>query len=244
MSADEAADPAFHTTRWSLVVAAGAEPSEDARRALATLCRQYWYPLYAFTRRQGTPEHEAQDQTQDFFATLLEKGYLGAADRERGRFRTFLLTAFRRHVSKLRERAGAKKRGGDRTVLSLDFEAGEQRYRNEPVDDLTPERVFERRWVLTLLSWVLARLRDECAGEGKLALFDAARPFLGSGGPVPSHRELAERLHMTPGAVKVAVHRLRVRYRELLRAEIAQTVESDDDVDDEIRHLMTALQSS
>lgn len=242
MSEPESDDPTFHTTRWSVVVAAGAEPSDDARKALATLCRQYWYPLYAFARRTGASVHEAQDQTQDFFATLLDKGYLGAADRERGRFRTFLLTAFRRHVSKLRDKASAKKRGGDRTILSLDYEAGERRYRNEPSDDTTAERIYERRWVLTLLSWVLARLRDECSGEGKLALFDAARPFLGAGGPVPSHRELAERLHMTPGAVKVAVHRLRKRYRELLREEIAQTVESDAEIDDEIRHLMTTLQ--
>ncbi len=231
----------FETTHWSMVVAAGGTGSTEAAAALATLCERYWSPLYAFIRRSGYDCHTARDLTQSFFATLLEKGYVKDADRERGKFRTFLLASVRHHLSKVRERDRAQKRGGGRTILSLDFEAGEERYRLEPADDRTPERVFLRRYALTLLETVLARLKEEHRVKGKGDLFDALTPFLGGGGPLTSQREVAEKLGMTQGAVKVALHRLRRRYREILRGEIAETVSDPTLVDEEITQLVQAL---
>jgi RNA polymerase sigma-70 factor (ECF subfamily) len=235
--------PRFATTHWSLVVAAGQGDSPDARAALATLCQTYWYPLYAYVRRHGRGAEEAQDLTQAFFAELLEKEYLQDADRERGKFRAFLLTAFKHFLSKERDRASALKRGGGRATLSLDLPAGERRYRLEPADQATPETLFERRWALTLLDQVLARLRQEYAGSGKGPLFEQLKGFLaGEKGPEP-YAQLAREFGMTEGAFKVAVHRVRRRYRELLRAEIAQTVDSPEEVDDELRHLFEAIRS-
>jgi len=232
----------FQTTRWSIVVAAAGEEGAPAEReALESLCGAYWYPLYAFARRRGSDAHEAQDHVQGFFSVLLEKGYLRDADRERGRFRTFLIAAFRHFVSKEREKARALKRGGGRKRLSLDFERGEERYSLEPADDRTPEVVFERRWALTLLDRVLELLREEHRAAGRLDLFDALSPFLAGGSPLPTHRAAGEALGMSEGAVKVAVHRLRRKYRDTLRAEIARTVADPADVDAEIRHLMEAL---
>jgi RNA polymerase sigma factor (sigma-70 family) len=233
----------FETTHWSVVVAAGKTGGPEAAVALATLCERYWSPLYAFVRRSGYDTHQARDLTQSFFAVLLEKGYVKDADRTRGRFRTFLLASVRHHLSKERDRERAQKRGGGRPVLSLDFEIGEESYRLEPVDDRTPERVFLRRYALTLLGTVLTRLEDAHHGKGKQkeALFDSLAPFLGGGGPVPTQREVAERLGMTEGAVKVALHRLRRSYRQTLRAEIAETVADPAEVDDEIRELLEAV---
>ncbi len=231
----------FATTQWSVVVAAGADSSPAAGRALESLCAAYWYPLYAFARRGGDDVHTAQDRVQAFFATVLEKGYFAAADRDRGRFRTFLITAFRHHGSKERDRERAQKRGGDRKHLSLDFARGEERYRLEPAHDLTPERVFERRWALTLLDQVLGAVRDEFREAGREPLFDALKPYLVGGSPLPSYRNVGDAIGMTDGAVKVAVHRLRRRYRDRLRAEIADTVSDPADVDDELEHLLTSL---
>lgn len=233
----------FQTTHWSVVVAAGGPGGPDAAVALATLCERYWAPIYAFVRRAGYDTHDARDLTQSFFGVLLEKGYVRDADRSRGRFRTFLLASVRHHLSKERERARAQKRGGGKAVFSLDFEIGEERYRLEPADERTPDRVFLRRYALTLLEAVLRRIEDDHRGKGekKEALFCALSPFLGGGGTVPSHREVADRLGMTEGAVKVAIHRLRRRYREALRAEIAETVSDPAEVDDEIRELLMAV---
>ncbi len=231
----------FLTTQWSVVLAANEPDSAVARGALEELCAAYWYPLYAFERRRGTSSHDAQDLVQEFFATLVEKGYLRDADRERGRFRTFLLTAFRNHTSKERAKAGAQKRGGDLTHLSLDFEDGERRYKSEPEDGLTPERVFERRWALTLLDLTLTRLEETMRADGKERVFTALRPFLAAGTLRPSYEDAAEAAGLTVSAVRSAIRRLRIAYRDALRDEIARTVPDGASVDDEIRHLMDAV---
>jgi len=223
------------------VVAAGGRPSPESREALAALCRTYWYPLYAYLRSHGRRAHDAEDLTQEFFATLLEKRYLQAADRRRGRFRSFLLTAFKRFLAKDQERAGAQKRGGGKTILSIDFETGEGRYEREPSHDWTPERVFDRRWALTILEHVLARLAAEYAEKQKDRLWEQLQPYLTGTTGAPPYGAVAGVLGMTEGAVKVAVHRLRQRYRELLREEIAQTVDAPGEVDDELTLLLAAL---
>jgi len=231
----------FATTRWSLVVSAGSDSSPEGRAALESLCGSYWYPLYAFARRGGEDAHGAQDLVQGFFAELLEKDWLRQADRSRGRFRTFLLAAFRHHASHEREKARALKRGGGKPPLPLDFEAGEGRYLREPADDRTPERLFERRWALTLLESTLARLEEEHGKAGRGHLFEALRGTLVAGGPEAPWAEVGARLGMSEGAVKVAAHRLRRRYREVLRQAISETVADPSEVDDEIRHLMGSL---
>ncbi|HJT34762.1 MAG TPA: sigma-70 family RNA polymerase sigma factor [Pirellulales bacterium] len=230
----------FGTTHWSIVLAAQSPDLPESREALEDLCRSYWYPLYAYMRRRGHAAHEAQDLTQEFFATLLEKNYLESADRERGRFRTFLLTAVSRFLSKQHDRSRAAKRGGGKKPLAIDVSSGEERYRCEPADRWTPERLFERRWALTLLETVLARLAERYAAEGKADLFERLRDSITSDGGV-SYAQTAASLGMTEGAVKVAVHRLRRRYRDTLREEIAATVESPGDVDDELNRLFEAL---
>jgi RNA polymerase sigma-70 factor (ECF subfamily) len=241
--ADPAGPHRFATTRWSIVVAAGAAEDTVGRAALESLCAAYWYPLYAFERRGGTAAEDARDLVQGFFAELLEKDYLAQADRERGRFRTFLITAFRHFASKEREKARALKRGGGRRPLPLDFEDGESRYLREPADERTPERLFERRWALTLLDEAMARLLEEHRAAGREALFDALRGTLGGAGAGPEepYAALGARLGMSEGALKVAVHRLRRRYRDVLRAAIAETVADPAEVDDEIRQLLGAL---
>lgn len=223
----------FHTTRWSIVLAAQAGDPPEARDALEQLCQTYWYPLYAYVRRRGHPAHDAQDLTQEFFATLLEKDYLESADRRRGHFQTFLLTAVSRFLSKQNDRSRAAKRGGGKKPLALDLLSGEQRYRREPADVWTAERLFERRWALTLLETVLARLAERYAAERKADLFERLRGSI-TGDAGVSYAQTAASLGMTEGAVKVAVHRLKRRYRETLREEIAATVESPDEIDDEL----------
>lgn len=240
-SSDRAHPQGFATTRWSLVLAAGRGDAPDAEAALAVLCRTYWYPLYAYVRRSGHPADEARDLTQEFFARLLEKHSLRAADSERGRFRSFLLTALKRFLSKQRHQARAQKRGGGRKPLSLDFEQGESRYRLEPVTEVTPEAIYERHWALTLLEHVMARLRAEFQRAGKPDAFDHLKVFLTGEAAAPRYREVAVELGMTEGAVKVAVHRLRRRFRECVLAEIAQTVAAPADVDEELRHLFQAV---
>jgi RNA polymerase sigma-70 factor (ECF subfamily) len=238
---NSAAADRFATTRWSVVVAAKGPSSPPVQEALAILCATYWYPLYAYIRHQGFSVEQTEDLTQGFFANLLEQHSLQVVDRAKGKFRAFLLTACKHYLANERRRAKAQKRGGGRTFLSLDFEDAEARYRQEPVDKLTPEKLFERRWVLALLDQVLGQLRQEFVDKGKGKLFDRLRVFLlGQEGVVP-HGRVAEELDMTPGAVKVAVHRLRRRFRELVRAEIARTVDSAEAVDDEIRELFAAL---
>ena len=234
--------PRFGTTRWSLVADAGAAGN---RALLGELCGAYWMPLYVFARRSGHDEEHARDLVQDFFATLIEKDYLAAADRERGRFRTFLLAAFKHHASKLRDKERTLKRGGGHTRLALDFSDGERRYRHEPIDDRTAEDLYERRWALTLLDRALDRLGTACrrAGPQQAERFEALRPLL-TGGPSQPYREIGQALRLSETAVKVAVHRLRGRYREALRAEIADTVTGPALVDDEIMRLMAAVRAA
>lgn len=232
----------FHTTRWSLVATASQGEGEEARAALEELCAAYWYPLYAFQRRRGSDADEAADMVQGFFAALLEKGYVGQADKERGRFRGFLMTALRHFASKAWAKARALKRGGGTVHLPLDFEDGERRYRLEPEGGVSAEALFERRWALTLLDRTLERLAEEHrkVSPEKAERFEVLRPFLGGPGDEP-YRDVGLRLGISETAVKVAVHRLKARYRDLLREEIAQTVSSEAEIDDEIRRLMTAL---
>jgi RNA polymerase sigma factor (sigma-70 family) len=232
----------FATTHWSVVLEAGRSPRQDADQALATLCQGYWYPLYAYVRRHVRDAAEAQDLTQEFFARLLEKDLLAGATPERGRFRSFLLTAMKNFLANQWHRARAQKRGGRRPVLSLDFEAGDSRYGLEPSHDLTPERLYERKWALTLLDRVLGRLREEYSAAGKGAPFELLRPLLGGGRAVAAYADIARQLGMTEGAAKVAAHRMRKRYRILLRHELAQTVVDPADVDDEICWLFKALE--
>jgi RNA polymerase sigma factor (sigma-70 family) len=233
----------FLTTQWSVVLAAGHATSAESAQALATLCELYWYPLYAFVRRRGYDPDAAQDLTQAFFARVIEKAYLRDATPARGRFRSFLLGSLKHFLANEWDHARALKRGGGAVLLPLDVELGEgeTRYRLEPADDETPERLFERQWALALLERVLARLRDESEQAGRGAQLAALKPVL-TGEPLDgTYAQVGERLGMSEGAVKVTVHRLRRRTRELLQEEIARTVDDPRDVDDEIRHLFEVL---
>jgi len=230
----------FATTRWSLIAAAQDASAPAARQALADLCSAYWFPVYAYVRRRGHDHHAAQDLTQGFFARLLEKNDLAAADRTRGRFRSFLLTACQHFLANQHDHDTAKKRGGGRVHVALDFTSADGRYSHEPADATTPERLFARQWALGLLERVLAGLRDEYEGSGRAKLFYALKECL-TGATEARYAGLADRLRMTEGAVKVAVHRLRQRYKDRLRSAIAETVATPDEVEDEIRDLFAAL---
>src|SRR6266851_8912788 len=234
----------FASTRWSLVAAAGQGASPEAQEALATLCQVYWYPLYAYARRRLAGVEDAQDLTQEFFAQLLEKDYLQAADPNRGKFRSFLLTAFKHFLSKEHDRLNAQKRGGGRRILPLDFKSGETRYHLEPEDRTTPESLYERRWALTLLEQSLTLLRQEFVSAGKQKLFESLKGTLTGDSAMEPYSGIAERMGMSEQAVKVAVHRLRQRYKELLRGEIAQTVATNDEIDDELCDLFNAIRGS
>ena len=231
----------FATTHWSVVLAAGRSSSPHHELALSTLCQTYWFPLYAFLRRRGYDAHEAADHTQAFFAQMLDKNYLRKVKPEPGKFRSFLLTALKHFVANERARAAARKRGRGRAVLSLDFENAETQYALEPADDLTPEKLFEKSWALTVLERTMDRLQAELADKSKRELFDHLRMYLAAEPNSVPYREAAAKLGMTEGAARVAVHRLRKRCRELLRDEIAQTVTSEEQIDDEIRGLFVAL---
>jgi RNA polymerase sigma-70 factor (ECF subfamily) len=233
----------FTTTRWSLIVRAAKADDPESDAALATLCQAYWYPVYAYVRRRVSDVHQAQDLTQSFFARLLEQGTIARADPDRGRFRAFLLTACKRFLVNEWEQAHTAKRGGGKRLLSLDFDLGESKYAVEAVDTLTPERVYEQQWAITLLARVLDQLQAECAARGKQAQFERLKGFLSGSGRTKDAAMAAAELGMTEAAVKVAAHRLRSRYRELLRAEIAQTLEDPGCVDDEIRNLFSVLGS-
>lgn len=231
----------FAPTRWSLVAAAAERDSPAGREAVEAVCRASWLPLYAFARRSGHSPEVAEDLVQGFFAVLLEKRYLAQADRERGRFRTFLLASFRHHAAKERERAQAQKRGGGVRVLALDRVQGESLYLASPSVGQSPEQLYERRWALAVLERALGDLRASYGTGGRSEVFEALCPYLAGGGPLQPLAEVGERLGLTEGATKVALHRLRGRYRDVLRAAIAETVEAPDLVDDEIRHLLQAL---
>lgn len=231
----------FATTEWSVVLAAGDIGRHEARIALARLCETYWYPLYAYVRHRVRSVHDAQDLTQAFFCHLLEKQSLARADRSRGRFRTFLITALKNFLTNEWEKQITEKRGGGKAQLSLDFNAGESRYRIEPAHELTPENLYDRRWVLTMLDQVLERLRNELAEAGKQSQFEQLKETLVGESTVADYERAAEALGITPAAAKQAAYRMRKRYRQLFRQEVARTVDDEGDVDDEIGRLLETL---
>lgn len=222
-----------------MVVAAGDRQRKEARSALASLCESYWYPLYAYLRRRGHPADQAQDLTQGFFIQIMEGQYLDRADPEKGRFRAFLLTSLKFFVADEADRQRAQKRGGGQ-VISFEFQAGEERYQREPAHDETPERIFERRWALAVLDRVVERLRNEFVQHGRPEHFQQLKVFLLGHGDAP-YAALAKEMNTSEGALKVAIHRLRKRYRELFRQEIADTVADAGDVESELRFLAAAL---
>ena len=231
----------FVTTHWSVVLAATRNDTTRAQQALARLCQAYWYPLYAYVRRRGHDAHDAQDLTQEFFARLLAQNWLAQADRERGRFRTFLLAAMGHFLANEWDKARAQKRGGAVQIVPLQLDSAETRYGHEPVDPVTPEQGYDRQWALALLEEVLNRLREEHAGEGNAESFDALKLCMVGDRQAQPYAVLATKLGMTEGAVKVAVHRLRQRYRQLLREEVGNTVATPGEVDEEMRHLFAVL---
>lgn len=237
-------DQPFTATRWSVVLAAADSRHPDHAAALEELCSAYWYPVYAFVRHRGFDPDGAQDLTQGFFAQLLEKRSLKAVRRERGRFRSFLLAAVKFHLSHERERAGAQKRGGGKPLIPLDMDEAETRYRLEPADLRTPESLFERRWALVLLERTIDRLREELKQSARPGRSLRLAECLTGDGSARGYAQVAAELGMSESAVRVAVHRLRHRFRELLRDEVLQTLDDPGQIDAEIRHLFAALGSS
>ena len=231
----------FTTTHWSVVLTAGDELSPHAAEALAQLCRTYWYPIYAFIRRQGHGVADAQDLAQEFFARLIEQRDLSRVAKDKGRFRSFLLVVLKHFLINEWRRANSQKRGNGQPLLPLDEVLAEDRYNLEPGHEVTPERLYERRWALTLLDEALARLRREHAAQGKEGQFDMLKIHLSAGKGPLTYAELGAKLNLTEGAVKVAIHRLRQRYILVLREEIARTVSTPAEVEDELRHLMNVL---
>ncbi|MBC8352511.1 MAG: sigma-70 family RNA polymerase sigma factor [Planctomycetes bacterium] len=235
-------EPTFETTHWSLVIGAG--QVETRQRSMTVLCERYWLPLYAFLRRAGHSSHDAQDLTQSFFVKLLERdGAIDGADQERGRFRSYLLGALKHFVANQRTRQKAQKRGGSIPHLSLNYAAAEVWYQGEPAEAETPESMFRRRWALSVLDSVIKRLEKEYEAKGKAQLFRALKDCLTGDSRDISYDKLAAEVSMSPGAVKTAAHRLRKRYRELLKDEISQTVTCQEEVEDEINQLLNALSS-
>jgi RNA polymerase sigma-70 factor (ECF subfamily) len=231
----------FATTHWSVVLAAREPDAPQAAAALAELCGTYWYPLYAFVRRKGNSPHDAQDLTQAFFARLLERNYVAQADRDRGRFRTYLLAALTHFLADEWDKARRLKRGGRREIISFDAASAEERYRLEPVDQLDAAKLYERRWVTALFDKVLARLEEEFRDSGKGGSFDQLKGSLLAEETGLSYAQLGARLSLTEDAVKQAVHRMRRRYRELFREEIAQTVAGPGEVEEELKHIFAVL---
>jgi RNA polymerase sigma-70 factor (ECF subfamily) len=231
----------FATTHWTVVLAAGGRPTPQAEHALAELCQTYWYPLYAYVRRRGCSREDAEDLTQGFFARFLERNCLDGVASDKGRFRAFLLAALKHHLANEWDRAGRLKRGGGALHLPLDWKDADTRYSHDVADPLSPDRVYDRAWAVTLLERVIARLQDENAKEGKALLFGTLKPFLTVGKRAIPYTEAAAALGLAEPAVRVAVHRLRRRYRELLREEIAHTLTDPGQVDDEMRALLGAF---
>ena len=232
---------AFATTHWSVVLEAGQADPQRAAQALETLCRTYWYPTYAFVRRLGHGPHEAQDLAQGFFARLLERGDFAAISRDKGRFRSYLLTALKHFIANERQRERAEKRGGGKPPIALDSLLAEERYRLEPVDALSADKIFERRWALTLLERVLERMGKDYSSADNRQLFERLKELLSDEPGRPSQAELAAALGMTENAVKQAFHRFRVRYRQLLREEIAQTLATPGEIEEELKYLVGVL---
>jgi DNA-directed RNA polymerase specialized sigma24 family protein len=232
---------AFNTTHWSVVLAAQGGQDTEALTALEILCRAYWYPLYAFARRQGHSPEDAQDLTQGFFARLVERNYLTAVNPAKGRFRSFLLAAIKHFLADERDKASAQKRGGGRPLISLDAQQAEASYRLEPTHDLSPDKLFERRWALSLLSVVFVRLERDYVAVGKRELFEVVQRFLSPGPDAADYGAAARKLNMNEGAVRMAVSRLRRRYAGLFREEVAHTVADPGEIEDEMRQLRRIL---
>jgi DNA-directed RNA polymerase specialized sigma24 family protein len=227
----------FRTTAWSVVAQAGQSDSPQAMAALEKLCQSYWYPIYAELRRRGISPHDAQDLTQDFFACLLRRGSIAAADRSKGRFRSYLLGALKYFLADEYDKRRAEKRGGGQPIVSLDEDEAESRFRQEPAPGASPDQAFDRRWALALMDRAFHRLNQEHVESNKNALFQELKLYLGTETDAGGYAGPASRLGMTTSAIGVAVHRLRQRYRELIRLEAAETLASIADVDDELRHL-------
>jgi RNA polymerase sigma-70 factor (ECF subfamily) len=231
----------FATTRWTVVLAAGNRSTPNADVALEELCRAYWFPLYAYVRRHGHSREDAEDLTQSFFAGFLKKNYLEKLRGEHGKFRAFLLASLKHFLANEWDRSRRQKRGGGIPPLSLDWQDADNRYQIAPADHLSPDKIYDRAWAVTLLEQVIARLRGENAGDGKTLLFDGLKPFLMVGRNEIPYARAAAALGLTEGAARVAVHRLRRRYRELLREEIGQTLSDPAQVEEEMRALFTAF---
>jgi RNA polymerase sigma factor (sigma-70 family) len=236
----------FHTTRWTIVMRAAQSQAQGGEAALADLCRVYWYPLYIFARRRGYSPDDAQDLTQSFFLHLLEHRALSGVDRLKGKFRSFLLASFQNHLSDAVDRARRLKRGGDKEFVQLDAEDAEERYRREPVEFLTAEKIFDARWAMTVLGEALKKLSQEYATAGKTDTFEALKIFLdpNSSTAPPSYDEVANRVKVSTGGVRTLIHRLRKRYTALLREEVGRTVSDPADIDEEIHSLCDALVAS
>jgi RNA polymerase sigma factor (sigma-70 family) len=231
----------FPNTRWSVVLAARQQPSPESAAALEAVCRAYWYPLYAYVRRCGSSPHDAQDLTQEFFRLLLEKRWLDQADRAKGRLRSFLITVLKHFMANEWRRQSAQKRGGGQDGIPMDTEFAESRYAADSSDAAAADEVFDRQWALTLLELAMARLEDEFAAAGRADDFAVLKEFLAVSHGAIDYRAAAARLHISEGNARVAVHRLRKRFRELYRAEILQTLPAGADVEAELRHLAAAL---
>lgn len=245
-SSDQQAEPLrrnseFAATRWSVVISAGRNSSADSKRALALLCETYWYPLYVYVRRRVPDVNEAQDLTQAFFAELLDKNSIGSATPERGRFRAFLLTAFKHFLSKEWERAKTQKRGGGRSPIPLDFESADSSCNIEPASVLTADQLYDQQWAITLLGQIMERLESEFSQAGKAQQFEELKGLIIGENAGTTFTEAAARLNMTEVAARKAGSRMRRRYRELLREEISQTVVGQEEIDDEIRKLFVTL---
>jgi len=234
-------DGRFATTHWSIVRAAGRPETAQYQQAMRALCETYWFPIYVYLRRCGHRQDAAEDYTQGFFTCLLEKEGLRLADARRGKFRSFLLTALKHFLANERDKNHALKRGGGRRILSLDWEEAEGRYAVQPAAGVSPEKVFERSWALTVLDKAMSRLENELVRKGRGELFGHLKAYMTAGEETVPYQNVARTLGMTENAVKVAVHRLRRLYRELLREEIAHTVTEESEIDEEIRDLFAAL---
>jgi len=231
----------FPTTHWSVVLAARAQGSPQAAEALEKLCRTYWYPLYAYVRRRGYTSEDAQDLTQEVFARLLRKNYPAQADRARGKFRSFLLLTLNHFLADEHDRTAAQRRGGGQIDISLDEPSPEDRYCREPADERSPEIIFEQRWAQAVLDQAIARLQAEFVDDGKARIYEVLKAFQPGEQNTLSYTEAAKRLGVSDDAIRSMVHRLRRRHREVVREEIAQTVSTAAEIDDELRHLIAVI---
>jgi RNA polymerase sigma factor (sigma-70 family) len=234
---------AFHTTHWSIVLRAGQSDTGLAQKALEDLCQRYWYPIYCFVRRRGYSPEDSQDLTQEFFSRLLASNGLASVDRTKGKFRSFLLASVSHLLANEWNRSQRQKRGGGALHFSLDVAAAEGRFRLEPSDELTPETIYERRWAETVVDSVTSRLEAEFAEAGMAKRFEVLKVFLVADGEPASYAEMARRIEVSEGAVRTAIYRMRQRYGELFRAEIAQTVSGPHEMEEELRHFLAVLGS-